>query len=107
MITTKAAYLTAGIVAGLCFAAGTGSQDMARATPGIERAVAPTATVALSGSHGRYLQFQGRQKRAGTFAGNLSFRRPVSDGRYTLSLTFKDPAQGRIRLVYDIDVRRR
>jgi len=103
MIATKAAYLTTGIFAGLCFAAGTGSQDMARATP----AIAPTATVALSGSHGRYLQFQGRQKRTGTFAGNLSFRRPVSDGRYTLSLTFRDPARGRTRFVYDIDVRRR
>ena len=105
MIAGKLAYVLLGSVLGLVLAATAGS---AASSPARQEA-GSRAIVTLSGTSGRYLSFTGVQKNPGIFEfkGSLSFKRPVTTGKYKLGFTIDKPGRGKTRLVYDVNIRQR
>lgn len=107
MIAKKAAYVVAGAVMGVVATTTVGFVGAGDTSSAAQPRKKSTAMVVLSGDKGRYLQFTGKETRPAAFKGSVVFKRPITTGAYTLSLTLKGPAGDKTKLVYDVQARQR
>ncbi len=106
MITKNAtACLIAGAALALGIAGGIGPP--AATTTAVAQKSRPAASLNVSGTRGSYLEFAGVERAFGTYAGRLKFKRPVTSGKYRLSVTFTSRTGKKSRVVYDVTARQR